>query len=67
MTDERCEDCYWGRFALDDKGDPSLVGNCMVNPPVPVIIGVEEIDSWWPVVRRDDYCSRFKSRARAAQ
>ena len=62
MTDERCEDCYWGRFALDDKGNPSLLGNCMVDPPVPVAIGEEEIDSWRPVVGCEDYCSRFRSR-----
>lgn len=56
MTDQRCEDCNSGRFALGDKGEPILAGNCMVYPPLPVIYEDGEVNSWWPVVGREDYC-----------
>jgi len=62
MTIESCEDCNWGRFALAATGEPLQAGDCMVNPPIPVVYENGEVDSWWPVVGRDDYCSLFKPR-----
>jgi hypothetical protein len=51
----KCAACKWWTLPVEGVGD------CVRHPPVVILNGDRDIESWWPETEYDDFCGEAEA------